>query len=97
MPAAARATDTHTCPMTNPNGSPHTGGPITLNCSLDVMIGNQFAAVVGSVCTCAGPPDSVKLGSQTVLINGKGAARQGDTTQHNGSITSGFATVIIGG
>lgn len=97
MPAAARITDNHSCPMTNPNGSPHTGGPILPPGVVSVLIGGQPAATVGDKCTCAGPPDSIMKGSETVMIGGKKAARQGDSTAHGGSITAGCATVIIGG
>jgi uncharacterized Zn-binding protein involved in type VI secretion len=97
MPAAARISDNHTCPMTNPNGSPHTGGPIMPPGVPTVLIGGQPAATVGSMCTCAGPPDSIMKGSATVLIGGKQAARQGDSTTHGGSITAGLSSVIIGG
>jgi uncharacterized Zn-binding protein involved in type VI secretion len=97
MPAAARVGDNHTCPMANPNGSPHTGGPVMPPGTPTVLIGGQPAAVMGGMCTCAGPPDSITKASATVLIGGKGAARQGDTTAHGGSIVAGCATVLIGG
>lgn len=97
MPAAARVSDNHTCPMTNPNGSPHTGGPIMPAGVPTVLIGGQAAAMVGNMCTCAGPPDSIAMGSATVLIGGQPAARQGDSTTHGGSIVAGCSTVIIGG
>ena len=97
MPSAARVSDNHSCPMTNPDTSPHTGGPILPPGVATVLIGGQPAAVVGDSCTCAGPPDSIMVGSSTVKIGGKAAARQGDSTQHGGSITSGFSSVIIGG
>ena len=97
MPAAARITDNHSCPMTNLNGSPHTGGPILPPGITSVIIGGMPAAVLGDKCTCAGPPDIIIKGSATVLIGGKMAARQGDTTAHGGSITAGCSTVIIGG
>jgi len=61
-----------------------------------VMIGGMPAATLGSMCTCAGPPDSIVLGSQTVFIGGKPAARMGDTTAHGGQITVGCPTVLIG-
>ena len=86
----------HTCPMVNPNGSPHVGGPILPPGVPTVMIGGQPAATVGSMCTCAGPPDSIVMGSQTVFIGGKPAARMGDTTAHGGQITLGCPTVLIG-
>ncbi|MGL4632808.1 MAG: PAAR domain-containing protein, partial [Leadbetterella sp.] len=65
----------------------------------NVFIGGMPAAVEGGACICAGSPapDSIKKGSSTVSINGKGAARQFDTTIHNGSITTGLLTVQIGG
>ena len=97
MPPAARISDNHICPMANPNGSPHTGGPIMPPGIPIVLIGGKPAATVGNQCTCAGPPDSIVKGSTTVFIGGKAAARQGDSTAHGGSITSGYTTVIIGG
>jgi uncharacterized Zn-binding protein involved in type VI secretion len=97
MGAAARITDSHQCPLTNPNGSPHTGGPILPPGIPNVLIGGQPAATVGSSCTCAGPPDTITKGSATVWIAGNKAARQGDQTAHGGSITSGCSSVLIGG
>ncbi|PZF73388.1 PAAR domain-containing protein [Taibaiella soli] len=97
MPPAARVGDNHVCPMVNPNGSPHTGGPILPAGAPAVLIGGQPAAVVGGMCTCAGPPDSIIKGSATVLIGGQPAARIGDSTAHGGSVVAGCPTVIIGG
>lgn len=96
MPAAARITDNHSCPMTNPNGSPHTGGPI-LNGVTSVLIGGLAAATENSQCTCSGPPDTVQTGSSSVKIGGLAAARQNDPTQHGGQITGGLSSVLIGG
>jgi uncharacterized Zn-binding protein involved in type VI secretion len=45
--------------------------------------------------TCVGPPDTIALGSFTVLIGGQPAARMGDTTAHGGTIILGCPTVII--
>jgi len=95
MPAAARITDMHTCPLVTP--PPHVGGPITGPCVPTVLIGNLPAAVIGDLCVCVGPPDSIVVGSTTVLIGGRPAARQGDLTAHGGVIVGGFPTVIIGG
>jgi uncharacterized Zn-binding protein involved in type VI secretion len=61
------------------------------------MIGGMPAAVMGDMCVCTGPPDSIVKGSATVLIGGKPAARMGDTTAHGGSIVLGCPTVMIGG
>jgi uncharacterized Zn-binding protein involved in type VI secretion len=95
MPAAARITDMHTCPLVTP--PPHVGGPITGPCVPTVLIGNLPAAVIGDLCVCVGPPDSIVVGSTTVVIGGRPAARQGDLTAHGGVIVGGFPTVIIGG
>jgi uncharacterized Zn-binding protein involved in type VI secretion len=46
---------------------------------------------------CVGPPDSIVMGSMSVLIGGTPAARMGDSTAHGGAITVGCPTVLIGG
>jgi len=97
MPSAARITDLHTCPMVNPGGVPHVGGPIVGPGVATVIIGGVPAAVVGDILVCVGPPDSIVKGSVTVLIGGKPAARQGDLTSHGGAIVAGHPTVQIGG
>jgi uncharacterized Zn-binding protein involved in type VI secretion len=61
------------------------------------LIGSLPAATVGAMCTCVGPPDSIAMGSTTVMIGGQPAARMGDPTAHGGSIVLGCPTVIIGG
>ena len=96
MPPAARITDMHTCPLFN-GPVPHVGGPIVGPSVSTVLIGGQPAAVVGDMCTCVGPPDTIVRGSGTVLIGGRPAARIGDMTAHGGVIVMGFPTVIIGG
>jgi uncharacterized Zn-binding protein involved in type VI secretion len=55
------------------------------------------AARLGDMATCVGPPDTIILGSATVLIGGLPAARMGDTTAHGGTIVAGFPQVLIGG
>jgi uncharacterized Zn-binding protein involved in type VI secretion len=54
------------------------------------------AATMGGMCTCVGPPDSIILGSPTVMIGGMLAARMGDATAHGGTIVLGAPTVLIG-
>lgn len=97
MPFAARISDMHVCPMVNPGGVPHVGGPVLPPGAVTVLIGGLPAATVGDMCICSGPPDSIAAGSSTVLIGGKPAARVGDSTAHGGSIVLGCFTVIIGG
>lgn len=96
MPLAARISDMHTCPILNPNGSPHVGGPILPPGEPTVLIGGLPAARVGDMATCAGPPDTIITGSFSVLIGGLPAARMGDSTAHGGVIIIGCPTVIIG-
>lgn len=95
MSLAARVSDMHTCPLTSPN--PHVGGVIMPAGCPTVLIGGLPAARLTDLCACAGPPNAIVKGSATVLIGGLPAARLGDSTAHGGAITSGCATVIIGG
>lgn len=99
MPPAARLTDMHTCPMMTPGlpPIPHVGGPIVGPGVPNVLIGGMPAAVVGDMCVCVGPPDSIVQGSATVMIAGRPAARMGDMTAHGGTIVLGCPTVLIGG
>ena len=99
MPPAARLTDMHACPMVTPGVPPipHVGGPITGPGVPTVMIGSLPAAVIGDMCVCVGPPDSIVKGSATVFIGNKPAARMGDQCAHGGSIVLGYPTVMIGG
>ena len=85
----------HTCPMSD-GPKPHVGGPILGPGVPNVLIGNLPAAVVGDLATCTGPPDTIVMGSTTVLIGGKPAVRVGDTTAHGGKIILGEPTVLIG-
>ena len=75
-PPAARLTDMHVCPMVT-GIVPHVGGPVTGPGAPTVLIGKLPAARVGDLVTCVGPPDTVVLGSMTVLISGQPAARKG--------------------
>jgi uncharacterized Zn-binding protein involved in type VI secretion len=76
---------------------PHVGGPISGPGVPTVLIAGMPAAVIGDMCVCTGPPDTIAKGSATVLIGGKPAARMGDTTAHGGVIVAGAPTVMIGG
>jgi uncharacterized Zn-binding protein involved in type VI secretion len=95
---AARLTDMHMCPMVTPGlpPIPHVGGPITGPGTPTVLIGGMPAAVMGDMCVCVGPPDTIIMGSTGVMIGGKPAARMGDPTVHGGMITLGCPTVLIG-
>lgn len=95
---AARIGDMHVCPMVTPGTPPipHVGGPVTGPGCPTVLIGGMPAAVMGDMCVCVGPPDTIVLGSSGVLIGGKPAARMGDQCAHGGAITVGCPTVLIG-
>jgi uncharacterized Zn-binding protein involved in type VI secretion len=95
MGFAARLTDMHICPQITVL-VPHVGGPIMAPGVPTVLIGGMPAAVMGDICTCVGPPDSIILGSSGVYIGGKPAARMGDMTAHGGTIMLGCFTVLIG-
>lgn len=96
MKPAARITDMHVCPMVT-GVVPHVGGPLAPPGMPTVLIGNLPAATLGNMAICAGPPDSVVMGSATVLIGNRPAARMGDMTAHGGTIVLGFPTVLVGG
>jgi uncharacterized Zn-binding protein involved in type VI secretion len=95
---AARLTDMHVCPMVTPGlpPIPHVGGPVIGPGCPTVLISGLPAAVVGDMCMCVGPPDSIAMGSTGVFIGGKPAARMGDTCAHGGTIVLGCPTVLIG-
>lgn len=93
-PPAARLTDMHVCPMVT-GTVPHVGGPISGPGVPTVMVGKKPAAVVGDMCVCTGPPDTIAMGSTTVFIGGKPSARLGDTTAHGGKIVLGEFTVMV--
>jgi uncharacterized Zn-binding protein involved in type VI secretion len=87
----------HVCPAVNPGPVPHVGGPISGPCVPTVLIAGMPAAVIGDMCVCVGPPDTIAAGSGTVMIGGKPSARLGDSCAHGGAIVVGAPTVMIGG
>lgn len=95
---AATVGSMHVCPMLNPGvpPPPHVGGPVSGPGVPTVLMGGKPAAVMGDMCTCAGPPDTIVMGVPNVLIGGKPAATMGSMTAHGGSITVGDPTVLIG-
>lgn len=95
---AARIGDMHVCPMQTPGTPPipHVGGPVTGPGIPTVLIGGMPAAVMGDMCVCTGPPDTIILGSTGVLIGNKPAARMGDQCAHGGTIVAGCPNVLIG-
>jgi uncharacterized Zn-binding protein involved in type VI secretion len=92
MPVA-REGDLHSCPMKMP--TPHRGGPIVTASA--VVVGGMPAACIGDKANCSGSTDTIVEGSATVLFEGRPVARVGSLTDHSGRITTGDATVLIGG
>lgn len=100
MPAtpAARLADMHVCPMVTPGTPPipHVGGPISGPCAPTVIIGGLPAARVGDMAVCVGPPDTIAMGSASVITSGMPQARIADACAHGGKIVAGCPTVIVG-
>jgi len=94
MPAAARLTDMHICPLADP--IPHVGGPIIGPGCTTVLIENQPAARISDLAVCIPAIDVIAMGSPTVIIGGMPSARLGDPTIHGGVIVTGAATVVVG-
>jgi uncharacterized Zn-binding protein involved in type VI secretion len=69
MPAAARLTDLHTCPMEMPSTPPipHVGGPIVGPGCPTVLIGGKPAARMGDTTAHGG---LIAVGLPTVMIGG---------------------------
>src|SRR3954471_21517101 len=95
MPAAARITDMHTCPMVEPGPKPHVGGPVVSG-ETSVLIGYMPAARIGDSLICIGPKDTLTEGSSACIIGNKPASRRGDGTAHGGKVVAGCPTGNIG-
>ncbi|MCG8700807.1 MAG: PAAR domain-containing protein [Bacteroidales bacterium] len=96
MPGKPAATlgSMHICPLCN-GTVPHVGGPVTGPGAPNVLINGKPAAIMGDMCTCTGPPDTIVQGNPSVLVNGTPIATLGAMTAHGGSITLGEANVMI--
>ncbi len=95
MPAA-RVGDMHVCPAVTVL-VPHVGGPILPPGAPTVLISGMPAARMGDLATCVGPPDTIAIGSATVITLGQMQARMvEDMTAHGGKIVMGAITVLVG-
>ena len=83
----------HFCPMVEPGKPPrpHVGGPVVSTQQRYVTVDGIPIATVGDECLCGGVPTtaSITSGSGIVKIDGKSAARIGDSTAHGGNLTQG--------
>ena len=84
----------HVCPLCT-GTVPHVGGPVTGPGMPGVTINGQPVAVMGDMCVCVGPPDTIAQGCPGVTINGKPVAMVGSMTAHGGQITVGVPGVTI--
>ncbi|HHU56761.1 MAG TPA: paar repeat-containing protein [Bacteroidales bacterium] len=85
----------HVCPMVT-GYIPHVGGPVAGPGAPNVLINGKPAALMGDMCVCTGPPDTIVQGEPCVLINGTPVATMGSMTAHGGSIVVGEPNVMIG-
>src|SRR5690554_19236 len=85
----------HVCPMVT-GYIPHVGGPVSGPGMPGVTINGQPIAVMGDMCTCVGPPDTIVQGCPGVTVNGKPVATIGSMTAHGGQITVGVPGVTVG-
>ncbi len=90
----ATLTSMHVCPMVS-GYVPHVGGPVSGPCAPNVLINGKPAALMGDMCVCVGPPDTIVQGEPTVLINGTPVATQGSMTAHGGMIAAGEPMVMV--
>ena len=93
---AVRLKDDHTCPSTRPK--PHVHGPVTKGSS-NVRTNGLGQARIGDPLRCDGVPttDKIVTGALMVRVNGKPAARVGESSQHGGKLVAGSPNVNIGG
>jgi uncharacterized Zn-binding protein involved in type VI secretion len=106
MPAQSRVSDIAHCPADS-HGCPACPHPVTgpaIGGSPDVTVNGLPALRIDDpglhAACCAGGRWTVSAGSGTVFINGKKAARKGDSTKHcggNGSLKKGSSDVFTGG
>lgn len=102
MMPCARVADLHICPLVTPGlpPIPHVGGPVVPPCVPTVLVGGMFAAPMGNMATCVGPPDVLAKGSGTVMVGGRPCVRVlMDTTAHGGFVVPmpPPPAVIVGG
>lgn len=97
--AAARNFEAHvsTQPLPPPATTTHVGEMIKATGTSKVFINGQHAAEKGDMCVCPESGNTINIGSSSVFIGGKAAARQMDQNTHTRSyIQQGSLVVFIG-
>ena len=90
-----RMFDNHVCPMIT-GVVPHVGGPIMTPCVPTVIVMNMPCSVMGDMAICTGPPDTVVMGSPTVMAMGKPVTRITSSCAHGGIVVGpGAPTVLV--
>ena len=84
----------HICPMVT-GVTPHIGGPIIGPGCPGVMVNGVPISVMGDMCVCCGPPDTIVQGEPGILVNGKPIVLQGCMTAHGGIIPAGVPGVTV--
>lgn len=84
----------HTCPMCS-GTTPHVGGPVSKSGAPGVTLNGKPIALMGDICTCAGPPDIIAQGSTGVTVNGIPVATMNCMTAHGGVIAEGEPGITI--
>jgi uncharacterized Zn-binding protein involved in type VI secretion len=85
----------HICPMVT-GTVPHVGGPVTGPGCPGVSINGQPIALMGDICVCAGPPDTIVQGYPGIMVNGTPIVVQNAMTAHGGTIPLGVPGVTAG-
>ena len=94
----ARVADLHACtlPSTPPPPVLPVPIPIMPPCCVTVLVASMPAARATDM-TAAAPPHPIAMGSTSVLIGKKPAARIGDNCACGGLILKGELSVLVGG
>lgn len=59
------------------------------------MVNGVPISVMGDMCVCCGPPDTIVQGEPGILVNGKPIVLQGCMTAHGGIIPAGVPGVTV--
>lgn len=84
----------HICPMVT-GVTPHVGGPIIGPGCPGVLIDGVPVSVMGDMCVCCGPPDTIVQGYPGVLVDGVPIVVQNAMTAHGGMVPMGVSGVTI--
>lgn len=84
----------HICPMVT-GLVPHVGGPIIGPGCPGVLVDGLPVSVMGDMCVCCGPPDTIVQGYPGVMVDGVPIVVQNAMTAHGGMVPMGVPGVTI--